>query len=91
MSNLTGRVALVTGGGRGTGAATARRLADDGAAVAVLDLREEDTADKDAVAAVLPLRRTGMPSDIAGVVSFLVGDDSAYVTGQTLYVDGGPH
>lgn len=91
MSNLTGRVALVTGGGRGTGAATARRLADDGAAVAVLDLREEDTAGKDAVAAVLPLRRTGMPSDIAGVVSFLVGDDSAYVTGQTLYVDGGPH
>lgn len=91
MSNLTGRVALVTGGGRGTGATTARRLADDGAAVAVLDLREEDTADKDAVAAVLPLRRTGMPSDIAGVVSFLVGDDSAYVTGQTLYVDGGPH
>jgi 3-oxoacyl-[acyl-carrier protein] reductase len=46
---------------------------------------------KDAVAAALPLRRTGVPADIAGVVSFLVGDDSAYVTGQTLYVDGGPH
>ena len=46
---------------------------------------------KEAVAAALPLRRTGVPADIAGVVSFLVGDDSAYVTGQTLYVDGGPH
>ena len=46
---------------------------------------------KEAVSAVLPLRRTGVPADIAGVVSFLVGDDSAYVTGQTLYVDGGPH
>ncbi|HEV2638945.1 MAG TPA: 3-oxoacyl-ACP reductase FabG [Actinocrinis sp.] len=46
---------------------------------------------KEAVSAALPLRRTGVPDDIAGVVSFLVGDDSAYVTGQTLYVDGGPH
>ena len=36
------RVAIVTGGARGIGAATARRLADDGFAVAVLDLSESD-------------------------------------------------
>jgi NAD(P)-dependent dehydrogenase (short-subunit alcohol dehydrogenase family) len=29
------------------------------------------------------------PEDIAGVVSFLASDDAAYVTGQTIAVDGG--
>jgi 3-oxoacyl-[acyl-carrier protein] reductase len=38
------RVAVVTGGARGIGAAIAKRLAADGNAVAVLDLREDDTA-----------------------------------------------
>ncbi len=40
MSGLEGHVALVTGGARGIGAATARRLHADGARVAVLDLDE---------------------------------------------------
>lgn len=36
-----------------------------------------------------PLRRFGQPSDVASVVAFLASDDAGYVTGQTLYVDGG--
>ena len=41
----TQRVAVVTGGARGIGAETARRLASDGLAVAVLDLKEGDCGD----------------------------------------------
>ena len=32
--------------------------------------------------------RLGRPADIADVVSFLCGDDSRYVSGQVIYVDG---
>lgn len=35
------------------------------------------------------LQRRGVPEDIAGVVSFLAGPDSAFMTGQTVCVDGG--
>src|SRR5580692_6427697 len=42
MSEASQRVAVVTGGARGIGAGTAKRLAADGMAVAVLDLKEGD-------------------------------------------------
>jgi len=37
-----------------------------------------------------PLRRIGQPEDVAGVIAFLCSDDASYVSGQTLYVTGGP-
>ncbi len=40
-------------------------------------------------AETIPLGRVGYPSDIAGAVVFLASDDAAYITGQSLYVDGG--
>jgi len=41
------------------------------------------------VAARYPLKRLGVPEDIAGVVSFLLSSDSSWITGQTLVIDGG--
>jgi NAD(P)-dependent dehydrogenase (short-subunit alcohol dehydrogenase family) len=38
---------------------------------------------------LLPLGRVGQPSDVAGVVAFLLADDARYITGQTLLVNGG--
>jgi len=41
------------------------------------------------IAAGYPLQRLGDPEDIGGVVSFLLSDDAAWMTGQTVVIDGG--
>jgi NAD(P)-dependent dehydrogenase (short-subunit alcohol dehydrogenase family) len=39
--------------------------------------------------ASIPLGRIGQPTDVAGLATFLASDDSEYITGQTINVDGG--
>jgi 3-oxoacyl-[acyl-carrier protein] reductase len=43
----------------------------------------------DEVLAAIPVRRLAAPAEVAETVAFLVSPQSAYITGQTVYVDGG--
>jgi 3-oxoacyl-[acyl-carrier protein] reductase len=44
----------------------------------------------EAVSAQVPLRRVGQPEDVAGTIGFLCSEDASYVSGQVIYVAGGP-
>ncbi len=44
---------------------------------------------KDALARAIPLRRLGQPDDYPGMIAFLLSDDAAYMTGQTISISGG--
>jgi len=44
---------------------------------------------REATASIVPVRRGGVPADVANTVAFFAGEESGYVTGQVVYVDGG--
>lgn len=44
---------------------------------------------EDEASAQYPMKRLGMPTDVAGLVAFLVSDRAAWITGETVRVDGG--
>ena len=46
-----------------------------------------DVTDRERLRAFMT--RTGRPEDVAGATLFLVSDDASFITGHTLYVDGG--
>lgn len=52
-------------------------------ATALYEGRENEVAES------YPLKRLGVPEDIAGAVAFLLSDDAAWITGQLLVLDGG--
>ena len=48
-----------------------------------------DNSQKESLLTMIPMGRLGKPKDVAACVSFLASDEAAYVTGQTLHVNGG--
>ncbi|NIH84064.1 SDR family oxidoreductase [Amycolatopsis granulosa] len=52
-------------------------------ATALYEGREEE------VSAAYPMKRLGVPEDIAGAVAFLLSDEAGWITGQTVVLDGG--
>ena len=48
-----------------------------------------DNSQKESLLTMIPIGRLGKPEDVAACVSFLASDEAAYVTGQTLHVNGG--
>ena len=49
----------------------------------------DDPVKKEQVESHIPMARAGTADEMGGVACFLASDDAAYITGQTLYVDGG--
>lgn len=82
MINLTGQLALEFAPGVRVNA-IAPAVVKTKFAAALYEGREEEAA------AAYPLGRLGIPEDIGGVAAFLTSDQAAWITGQTLVVDGG--
>jgi 3-oxoacyl-[acyl-carrier protein] reductase len=49
----------------------------------------EPEAFRSAIAEANPVRRIGHPADVAAAAAFFASDEASYITGQTLYIDGG--
>ena len=94
-----GLYAISKGGMRQMTRALAVEWADDGILVnaiapgrfwtAMTDAVFADPALHESAVSVIPLRRPGVPADLAGATVLLASDASAYITGQTIVIDGG--
>ena len=77
--------------------ATAKELASRGITVNAVapgfiqtDMTEElSESVKQGIIGNIPLKRLGSARDVANLVAFLVGEESLYITGQVINVDGG--
>ncbi|HEU4487666.1 MAG TPA: glucose 1-dehydrogenase [Actinomycetota bacterium] len=49
----------------------------------------DDPVKAEMVTSHIPMRRAGTADEMAGIACFLASDDAAYITGQTIFVDGG--
>jgi NAD(P)-dependent dehydrogenase (short-subunit alcohol dehydrogenase family) len=102
---LADKVIIVTGGAKGIGRAYCLGTAAEGARVVVADVADPKPAVKEVEARgaqalgveqgkqangrARMLQRAAVPTDLVGTLVFLASDDSDFITGQTIAVDGG--
>jgi 3-oxoacyl-[acyl-carrier protein] reductase len=55
----------------------------------LVDTEMTEGIDREAIIKGIPLRKTGSPDEVAGVILFLCSELSSYITGQVIVVDGG--
>ena len=48
-----------------------------------------DLKRKDAIISSIPMNRIGTPKDLSSAIIFLASQESSYITGQTLHINGG--
>lgn len=60
-----------------------------GAILTPINPWKDDPKQKASVESHIPMKRAGKPEEIASVFAFLASEDASYITGQTIFVDGG--
>ena len=55
----------------------------------VNSVRQNSSCAVDDLTKLIPMRRLGLPAEVAKLVRFLASDDAAYITGQVITIDGG--
>ncbi len=60
-----------------------------GATATPINSWTDDPQKREEVESHIPMRRVGTSEEMAAITAFLASDDAAYITGQTLFVDGG--
>jgi 3-oxoacyl-[acyl-carrier protein] reductase len=66
-----------------------RRITVNSVAPGLIDTEMTETVPEEAIARLVPMKRMGTPEEVAAVVSFLFSQDSSYVTGEMIAVNGG--
>lgn len=82
------RIALVPGASQGVRQGIAVNCVAPGT-IEIERTRLEDPQYAGKWGALTPLGRVGYPQDIADAMVFLAGEKAGFISGQTLYVDGG--